>query len=134
MWQAGANGDPFIAPSPITNTTGYAYQIYDNDEVLDDWLITPGINLTPGITYVISYDIEAQCRSVFENIRTMAIDRSGILWFGGQDGAFRYDGKTVTTFTVKEGLLENFVGTMIIDSVGNIWFGHGIGRTNLAIE
>jgi ligand-binding sensor domain-containing protein len=42
----------------------------------------------------------------------------------GQEGAFRYDGKTVTTFTAKEGLLEDFVGSMIIDRAGNIWLGH----------
>jgi ligand-binding sensor domain-containing protein len=54
----------------------------------------------------------------------MVVDRSGNLWFGGQEGAFRYDGKTLATFTSKEGLLDDFVGSMIIDRAGNLWFGH----------
>jgi len=58
------------------------------------------------------------------NIRTIVVDRSGNLWFGGQEGAFRYDGKTVTAFTSKEGLLDNFVGSMIVDRAGNLWLGH----------
>ena len=37
---------------------------------------------------------------------------------------FRYDGKTLATFTSKEGLLDDFVGSMIIDRAGNLWFGH----------
>ena len=26
--------------------------------------------------------------------------------------------------TAKDGLLENFVGSMIVDKAGNVWFGH----------
>jgi ligand-binding sensor domain-containing protein len=54
----------------------------------------------------------------------MAVDKSGNLWFGGQGGAYRYDGKTLTTFTSKNGLLDDFVGSMIVDRAGNIWLGH----------
>ena len=57
-------------------------------------------------------------------MRTIALDRSGNLWFGGQKGAFRYDGKTMETFTTQEGLLDDFVGSMIVDRAGNIWLGH----------
>ena len=31
---------------------------------------------------------------------------------------------TLTTFTTKEGLLDDFVGSMIVDRAGNLWFGH----------
>ena len=63
--------------------------------------------------------------AVFAGIsRTMQIARQGELWFGGQQGAFRYDGKTVTAFTTKEGLLADFVGSMIVDRAGNVWMGH----------
>jgi ligand-binding sensor domain-containing protein len=30
----------------------------------------------------------------------------------------------LATFTSKEGLLDDFVGSMIIDRAGNLWFGH----------
>ena len=48
----------------------------------------------------------------------------GNLWFCGQEGAFRYDGKTLAAFTSKDGLLDDFVGSMIIDRAGNLWLGH----------
>jgi ligand-binding sensor domain-containing protein len=54
----------------------------------------------------------------------MAVDKSGILWFGGQGGAYRIDDKALTTFTSKEGLLDDFVGSMIVDRAGNVWMGH----------
>jgi ligand-binding sensor domain-containing protein len=30
----------------------------------------------------------------------------------------------LATFTTKEGLLDDFVGSMIVDRAGNIWLGH----------
>jgi streptogramin lyase len=66
----------------------------------------------------------------FVNVRAMQIDRQGHLWFGGQQGAFRYDGKQVSAFTTKEGLLADFVGSMLVDRAGNVWMGHpGSHRT-----
>ncbi len=35
----------------------------------------------------------------FENIRSLVVDEPGDLWFGGQEGTFRYDGKTFTNFS-----------------------------------
>jgi ligand-binding sensor domain-containing protein len=54
----------------------------------------------------------------------MAVAPSGDLWFGGEAGAFRYDGKTLTTFTMKNGLMADFVGSLLIDRTGNVWMGH----------
>jgi uncharacterized protein (TIGR03067 family) len=51
-------------------------------------------------------------------------DKAGNLWFGGQFGVYRYDGKTGTMLTAKDGLLDDFVGPMIVDKAGNVWFGH----------
>ena len=38
------------------------------------------------------------------------------------------DGKTGTMLTAKDGLLEDFVGSMIVDKAGRVWFGHPKAR------
>jgi ligand-binding sensor domain-containing protein/class 3 adenylate cyclase len=51
-------------------------------------------------------------------------DRAGNLWFctaGG--GVSRYDGKSFTNFTTANGLVNNFVMSVLEDKSGNFWFG-----------
>lgn len=51
-------------------------------------------------------------------------DKMGNLWFGtGGEGVYKYDGKLFTQFTVKDGLSNNCVWSMMEDKAGNIWFG-----------
>jgi ligand-binding sensor domain-containing protein len=51
-------------------------------------------------------------------------DRKGNLWFGGGDrGICRYDGKTFTCFTTKDGLINNNVWSILEDRAGNLWIG-----------
>jgi len=51
-------------------------------------------------------------------------DKAGNLWFGTDgDGVRKYDGKTFTTYTDKEGLGNNNVFSITGDKAGNIWFG-----------
>lgn len=55
---------------------------------------------------------------------TIAEDKAGNLWFGTIDaGAWRYDGKTLTNFTVKDGLGSNAIWTIYKDKTGALWFG-----------
>ncbi|MFT4660615.1 MAG: ligand-binding sensor domain-containing protein [Patiriisocius sp.] len=50
-------------------------------------------------------------------------DSAGNLWFGRDGlGACKYDGKSFTHFTKKDGLCSNNVNSIIEDSRGNIWF------------
>ena len=50
-------------------------------------------------------------------------DRDGVIWFGTTGGVGRYDGKSYTTFTKKDGLADNHVVTVFEDRDGTIWFG-----------
>lgn len=56
------------------------------------------------------------------------LDKEGNLWFSiSGEGAYRYDGKTFTNFTTKDGLSNNDVGAIIQDRAGNILLGTNSG-------
>lgn len=51
-------------------------------------------------------------------------DKKGNIWFGRDGrGACRYDGKSFTHFTKKNGLCSNNVSAIAEDTLGNMWFG-----------
>jgi ligand-binding sensor domain-containing protein len=51
-------------------------------------------------------------------------DKAGNLWFGTTgEGVYRYDGKSFTNFTKKDGLCSNTIFFILEDKTGNIWFG-----------
>lgn len=49
-------------------------------------------------------------------------DKKGNIWFSNWGGAYRYDGKTVTGFSKKDGL-PGIVTAITEDKNGNLWFG-----------
>jgi ligand-binding sensor domain-containing protein len=54
----------------------------------------------------------------------MLEDKSGNLWFGTYGGGVnKYDGKSFTHYTDKEGLSNNIVLSILEDKNGNLWFG-----------
>ena len=53
-------------------------------------------------------------------------DKNGNIWFGNWGGAYRYDGKSFTKFTKKDGL-HGGVTRIIEDKKGNLWFGGDAG-------
>jgi ligand-binding sensor domain-containing protein len=61
-------------------------------------------------------------------------DKKGNLWFGGgYRGICRYDGKSFTCFTTKDGLIHNDVWSILEDKAGNLWIGTrntGLSRYN----
>jgi hypothetical protein len=49
--------------------------------------------------------------------------KNGDYWFGSKDrGVYRYDGKTLVNFTMKDGLGYNHVGGIQEDKAGNVYF------------
>ncbi|MFT5167938.1 MAG: ligand-binding sensor domain-containing protein [Saprospiraceae bacterium] len=55
--------------------------------------------------------------------RNIIQDRNGNFWFATWEGIIRYDGKSFTNFTNKEGLRRFRVFTILEDKTGVIWFG-----------
>jgi ligand-binding sensor domain-containing protein len=63
-----------------------------------------------------------------ENVVCQLVDKEGNLWFSiSGEGAYCYDGKSFTNFTMKDGLCNNNVGAIIQDKSGNILFGTNRG-------
>src|ERR1700744_2323724 len=59
-----------------------------------------------------------------DNIHCGLQDKAGNLWFGTTgDGVYRYDGKSFTNFTMKDGLDTNQIFSIMEYKIGNIWFG-----------
>jgi ligand-binding sensor domain-containing protein len=64
--------------------------------------------------------------TIDRNIRSIFQDKSGTYWFGtNAAGVYRYDKKSLTRFTVKDGLADNQVQSIQQDGQGTIWFGTG---------
>ena len=66
-----------------------------------------------------------------DNVHCGLQDKAGNLWFGTTgDGVYRYDGKSFTNFTMKDGLDTNQILSILEDNSGHIWFGsrNGICR------
>ncbi len=62
----------------------------------------------------------------------LLVDKAGRVWlsggehdngYGGAGGIWRYDGKSFTNFTTKDGLGDYSVWSMVQDRAGNIWIG-----------
>jgi ligand-binding sensor domain-containing protein len=55
----------------------------------------------------------------------MAEDNEGNIWFTSQThgGITRYNGKTFTNFSIKDGLPDDMIFSSFKDRDGNLWFG-----------
>jgi ligand-binding sensor domain-containing protein len=59
-----------------------------------------------------------------ENVGCQLLDKEGNLWFSILgEGAYRYDGKSFTNFTTKDGLCNNYVSSIIQSRAGTILLG-----------
>lgn len=56
-------------------------------------------------------------------VRSIAEDNAGKLWFGGPGGISSYNGRSFTSYSIKDGLYNDQVEAMVKDKAGNIWFG-----------
>lgn len=67
---------------------------------------------------------KTQSSNEYQNVKCGLQDKNGNIWFGTTgEGVYKYNGKLFTQFTVKDGLSNNCVWSMMEDKAGNIWFG-----------
>jgi ligand-binding sensor domain-containing protein len=63
-----------------------------------------------------------------KQINAIIQDKAGNVWFASNGGGvYRYDGKTLSNLSEKEGLCNNFVQTMVEDRACKVWFGTRYG-------
>lgn len=55
-------------------------------------------------------------------------DGSGFIWFGTNNGLFRFDGMDYKHYSAPDSLPDNKVTALAEDSLGRIWMGHGNGQ------
>lgn len=61
-------------------------------------------------------------------IFSIAEDAAGNIWFGTRDnGAWRFDGESLTNFTMEDGLTSPMVWAIYRDKLDVLWFGMGDG-------
>src|SRR5436190_21341892 len=58
------------------------------------------------------------CKTVYSSIQ----DNDGFMWFGTDNGVFRYDGKKFKHFTKEDGITDNEVFMLYQDRYSRIWF------------
>lgn len=92
--------------------------------------ITPtnnATNISPNSTgqpSLIKNHFSNPVQAAADNIHCGLQDKAGNLWFGTTgDGVYRYDGRSFTNFTMKDGLDSNQILSILEDKTGNIWFG-----------
>ncbi len=67
-------------------------------------------------------------RGSLGRIFSIAEDAAGNIWFGTSDnGAWRFNGRSLTNFTTKDGLTSTSVWTIYRDKRDALWFGMGDG-------
>jgi ligand-binding sensor domain-containing protein len=72
-----------------------------------------------------SYKDMLEQKSVYSSANNVLEDKKGDLWFNHscRYGVTKYDGKTITNFTDKDGFCDNLIRAMVADKEGNIWIG-----------
>ena len=66
----------------------------------------------------------------YDYVNAIAIDASGIKWFGTEAGASKFDGIGWNTYnTSNSGLADDHVYTVAVDPSGNKWFGTDSGAS-----
>ena len=100
--------------------------------------IVPNANLQ-GQEYLVTNENNELLNS--KSIHSILQDRMGFIWFGSNEGLFRYDGREVKGYYSQRGdsasLSSNFISALFEDRDGLIWIGTisgGVNRFNPVTE
>lgn len=58
---------------------------------------------------------------ISKKLYTICGDPDGFIWVGGDNGVFRFDGKTFHHYTIRDGLCDDEILAMFADSRGRVW-------------
>jgi len=71
----------------------------------------------------------------YKFVMTIAQDKNGFMWFGGQEGLHRYDGHQLLSFynqtSIDNSLSSNAISRIIVDTNQRLWVGTRGGGLNL---
>ncbi|MCB9273406.1 MAG: hypothetical protein H6564_05150 [Lewinellaceae bacterium] len=67
--------------------------------------------------------------SRFQKFRCVLEGQQGNIWFGGVNGAFRFDGERMWQYDEKDGLPPSTIMSMLLDRHGKLWIGSESGIT-----
>jgi len=74
----------------------------------------------------------------YKYVMSIVQDKSGFMWFGGQEGVHRFDGHQLLSFYHDTGdsrsLSSNVISSMIVDTKQRLWIGTRGGGLNLYNE
>ena len=67
-------------------------------------------------------------RSESVHVNVIFQDKFGFMWYGTNQGLFRFDGNNLDRYDISDSLPDNHVTAIAEDSLGRIWTGHRNGK------
>lgn len=104
------------------------YYFYENSKK-EKWFATygGGISVLKNNKFTSLQVDTFSCKDFF----VIKEDKKGNMWLGSKgNGLFKYDGKTFTNYTVKDGLTYNAIFTLYFDVNDRLWIGTTSGGLN----
>jgi ligand-binding sensor domain-containing protein len=116
-----------IAIDQDNNVWCGTYDYYYGDDY--QYKYSTGVSYYNGDEWI-QYNSMNAAQQFSSYVNAIAVDNQGIVWFGTESGAVRYDGISWTSFTTGDGLPSNEINTIAIGPDNSIWFGTEKGLTH----
>jgi ligand-binding sensor domain-containing protein/serine phosphatase RsbU (regulator of sigma subunit) len=98
---------------------------------LGTFLLALGFTLLPTYARCQTYffrNFSIQDGLVQSTVRTLAVDRQGMLWLGTEGGLATFDGTRFKTISTRDGLPETNITQLLFDSKDRLWIGFESGK------
>jgi ligand-binding sensor domain-containing protein len=70
-----------------------------------------------------NYTVKAGYNLPSNEFYAIAQDNQGYIWLGTSAGLVKFDGYNFTTYTTRDGLVDNTIWSLLIDKSGSLWIG-----------
>lgn len=116
-WQSFTIGDPFLDDIPYVTDIAEG----NNGEV---WVTVAGQGVFRWLdgSWQNFYPDSGNVQLPSSNVRSVAVEQNGRIWFGTDSGVAIYDGTTWQTLSTTDGLIDNLVNDIYIHPSGTTWF------------